>query len=100
MTILSSVSSYSDSSYSEELKRIYKQQLKLKNENLKIKARIDKNLKFDAINNTNIRQRHIDNLIETINQNNNKLEALDNKLVYIEQVMRFENDIAYENRDH
>lgn len=97
MAMISYSPSHSDSSYAEELKEVYKQQLRLKNKNLNIKGKIDNYLKFDAINNTNIRQRHVARLAEIITRNNDQLEALDNRLIYIEQVIMLENRTAFVN---
>lgn len=82
---------YADEHYTDELESIYKQQINLNNANLYIKGRIDKHLKFDAINNTNTRQRHIVRLIEKITKNNDRLEALDNRINYIHQMIILEN---------
>ena len=80
--------------HKNELKHIYKQQLNLRNKNIVIKGRIDKALKFDAINNTNSRQRHIARLIKNITNNNDRLEKLDNRLNYIHQMINLENSTA------
>jgi hypothetical protein len=81
--------------HTEELKRIYKQQLSLRNKNVYIQGRIDNKIKYDAINNTNIRRRQIDRLAEQIARNNNQLVVLDNRLNYINQIKTLDNRTAF-----